>query len=504
MMTKRPNGNQRLLYNFSLEDRIPQDHLLRKIKDSVDFDFIYGLVENHYSHTGAPSVDPVVIFKLSLIGYLYNISSERRLLEEAKLNLAYLWFLDYDIDEILPDHSIMTKTRIRFGTEIFRKFFHRVVEICINAGLVEGDTAYLDATLINSKALVNDCRSKVLVDELNKKADSFVDELFSEDSLEEAGLSSEDNDDCKLDHSQKPTDKDSTEKKFNSNPKSKIPKKANERFTHPKDQDADIVRRSDNPLGLYYKGHIAVDGGESRIVTSVFVTGGAMADEHLLLKLLTEHETLAGPLKNLVADQKYGTTTNFRTLKAKDINPVIVPSIGRGPAEGYGKDKFMYNRTNDIYICPQGNILTKAKKFHRWQPYRSKKSNCSACSLKQQCTTGKERKTIMRGPNDIIFSWARDMLTAPLAKELKRRRCIWPETVFANAKEFHGLDEAKYRGRWKVEIQMLMTATAMNLKKLAKYKGLPTTQSGAKAKTAFEKYAGRLFSLSFQLNPTFN
>ncbi len=139
-------------YNFSLEDRVPQDHLLRSVADAVDFAFVRGLVRQTYSHTGAPSVDLVVIFKMALLGFLYGITSERRLAGEIRLNLAYLWFLGYDLDETPPDHSILSKARARYGREAYRQFFNEIVRQCTDWGLVDGDRLYLDASLVKANA----------------------------------------------------------------------------------------------------------------------------------------------------------------------------------------------------------------------------------------------------------------------------------------------------------------------------------------------------------------
>lgn len=321
MMTRRSKDRERWVYGFSLEDRVPEDHLLRKIKKAIDFNFIYPLVEKHYSHTGAPSIDPVVVFKLSLIGYLYDIRSERRLMEEASLNLAYLWFLDYDIDEELPDHSIMTKTRVRFGVEAYREFFHRVVEECAKAGLIEGETLFLDSTLIDSQCRYADVRSKSLVDELNRNAQEFVKELFEEGGeTGKTGSTSAGKDEGKDERRNLSQVGSASAKKEGhaqgaqgkggdvDKPPCGVPKKANERFSHPHDPDADMVRRTKGPGRLCYKGHFAVDGGDARIITAVSITGGAVADEHLLMGLLAEHEELVGRPADLVADQKYGTS----------------------------------------------------------------------------------------------------------------------------------------------------------------------------------------------------
>lgn len=463
MMTKREAFPEELYYGFSLEDKVPDDHLLRRIKECVDFSFVYGLVDKHYSHTGAPSIDPVVVFKLSLIGYLYDISSERRLIEEASLNMAYLWFIDYKITENLPDHSIFTKTRARFGVDAYREFFKRVVKTCVDAGLVEGQTAFLDATLIDANSRVSDVRSKVLVDRLNNSTDEFVQRIFEEN-------------------------KDDT------HDEPKLPSKANKRLSHPSDPDADIVRRENTSAKLKYKGHIALDGGEQRIITAVALTGGAMGEEHLLLNLLSQHEELIGKPETLVADQKYGTATNLRILKVKGILPAVKPYGGRKPPPGFTKDKFKYDEVNDRYICPNDKVLSKSLDISPYKSYRAKKADCPSCPLRLECTPTRNRKTLTRGPSEYIFSWARGFLDTDRAKELLRMRGVWPETIFAQAKNLHGLSRARFRGRWKVEIQMLLTASVINLKKLARQTG--KTGGAALQKGLFGRIVNKLMSLN--------
>jgi len=448
MMSRRGSKGERFIYGFSLEERVPADHLLRKIAAAIDFSFIYELVADHYSHTGAPSVDPIVVFKLSLIGYLYNIPSERRLLAEASLNMAYLWFLGYDIDEALPDHSIMTKARVRFGPDAYRTFFHRTVDACAKAGLIEGESAFCDSTLIDSIHRLEGVRSKPLLDQLDEGAAQFVDTLFEQDSA--AGRE-------QVASAGRP-------------PASGPPVKANERFAHPLDPEADIIRHSASAEPrLAYKGHFAVDGGSARIITAVAATGGARADEHLLLGLLAEHEHLVGRPREIVADGKYATATNYRILKVKGITPVIPPRAGPGSRSGLGRENFDYDKARDSFICPTGHILARSSDLRGTKTYRSRKADCAGCELKGACLSESgKRKTVIRAPSEQIFSWARRMLESPRAAELRRRRGSWSETAFAEAKSFHGMGKARFRGRWKVEIQVLMTAAAMNLERLGR------------------------------------
>lgn len=126
----------KLFYGFALEDKVPQDHILRTIKVAVDFSLVYRIARPFYSHTGAPSVDPTVVCKMSLLGQICNIPSERRLAEECRLNMAFLWFLDYDTDEITPDHSILSKAGSRFGREPYGQFFREIIRQCIDMGLI--------------------------------------------------------------------------------------------------------------------------------------------------------------------------------------------------------------------------------------------------------------------------------------------------------------------------------------------------------------------------------
>jgi transposase len=155
MMKKQPRFEARWYYNLSLERLVPEDHLLRLIANAVDFSFIQPLCRPFYSHTGRPSIDPVVLFKMLLIGYLYGITSERRLARELSLNLAYRWFLGYDFDQPTPDHSVLSKARARFGPEVFETFFRRTIDLCRDAGLLDEGPVYVDSTLIQASAAVD-------------------------------------------------------------------------------------------------------------------------------------------------------------------------------------------------------------------------------------------------------------------------------------------------------------------------------------------------------------
>lgn len=178
MNRKHPGTN--LIYQFSLNDYIPKDHFLRLVDDLVDFGFVRDLVRKYYSDRGAPSVDPVVIFKMSLLGYFYGISSERRLAEECRYNLAFKWFLRYDIDEVPPDHSIFSKARTRYGKQAFEQFFAEIVRKCADAGLIDVTRIFVDATLLKANASRKSLSTRENPIELKQSPREYIESLWKE------------------------------------------------------------------------------------------------------------------------------------------------------------------------------------------------------------------------------------------------------------------------------------------------------------------------------------
>jgi transposase len=173
-----------VLCHISLEERVPQDHFLRLLSRAVDFGFVYKLAKPYYSHTGQPSVDPAVVFKMALIQYLYNVPSERRLAKEIPLNLAWLWFLQYNLAEATPNHSVLSKARSRFGREVYYQFFQRTIRLCQDAGLIQGDKVVMDATLMQADASIESMVSRSLYQQLPGAPEEFVERLWQENPEE--------------------------------------------------------------------------------------------------------------------------------------------------------------------------------------------------------------------------------------------------------------------------------------------------------------------------------
>jgi transposase len=152
------------LPDLSLEELVPKDNFYRRLEATLDLSFVRDLVRDCYASSGRPSVDPVVFFRLQLVMFFEDIRSERQLMEVAADRLSVRWFLGYDLDEPLPDHSSLTRIRERYGLQTFRRFFERVVELCVEAGLVWGEELYFDATKIEANASLNSMRSRSLME----------------------------------------------------------------------------------------------------------------------------------------------------------------------------------------------------------------------------------------------------------------------------------------------------------------------------------------------------
>jgi transposase len=467
----------KLFYRFSLEAQVPEDHLLRRVAAAVDFAFVRRLTGRFYSRTGRPGLDPVVLFKLSLLGYLYGITSERRLAEEVRLHLAYRWFLGYDLDEATPDHSVLSKARARFGLPIYQAFFAQIVRQCARAGLVHGDVVYVDSTLVEANASLQSSGARALLAQLPSAA-GYVEAVWQENPAPAPSGAG------------KPRRRAAGPPASGAAPAERAAGPAlhvagpadapngrqgtvNDLVVSRTDPEAGLVKRVGVPSGFYYKVHVGVDGGRARLITALEVTAGEVADEHLLERLLKEHAGTTGrTVAEAVADTKYGTHANYAALEARGIRASI-PSVSAVRVRGaYGADRFVYEAAADRYRCPTGQFLTRYGASSTAAPgggviYRARAAVCRVCPVRAWCCAGAAARSVIR-PNDQAL---RDRVAAYLrtrgAKRRLRRRAPWIETANAELKERHGLRRARGRGRDRMLIQALGAAMAYDVKKLA-------------------------------------
>ena len=347
MMKQQPRFEAKFYYNLSLDGLVPEDHLLRLIANTVDFSFIRPLCRPFYSHTGRPSVDPVVLFKMLLIGYLYGITSERRLARELSLNLGYRWFLGYDFDQPTPDHSVLSKARARFGPEVFESFFRHSIDLCREVGLLEEGPVYVDSTLIQAAAAVDSLAKRDELAQPPLSVTEYVRRLDEENELPED------------EESPTPPEPDPTGERTDE--RSGPLARPNQALQSTTDPEATLVNRPEFGRHLAYKAHVAVGGLRGQVITAAVATTGSAADEHLLTEVLWQHRRLSRlGVPEVVADAKYGTTGNFLYLGQLGI-PTFIPTtrFGNLRKDIWGREHFTWLPEEDAYLCPAQEKLRR-------------------------------------------------------------------------------------------------------------------------------------------------
>jgi len=468
----RRQFSSKLFYQLSLDRLVPETHLLRRISEAVDFSFVRPLCAPYYSHTGQPSVDPVVLFRMLLVGYLYGITSERRLTEEIGLHLAYRWFVGYDFDEAIPDHSVLSKARARFGPEVFEEFFRRSIELCREAGLLGEGPVYVDTSLVEAAASVD---SLVPREEPSPplSVSEYVNRLYRENETPDAPEPEDEGQD-QTGPPRPPsaggggTGQGSRRKRRakRGGPPRHPPNQTQQSRTDP---EATLVNRPAFGRHLAYKAHIAVAGTRGQVITAIVATTGAAADEHHLANVLWQHQRLSRlGIAEVVTDAKYGTAPNYEYLDLAGAIAFIPTTRLNNPHTGiWSRDHFQWLPDEDAYLCPAGERLECAgldKRYHRIR-YQAPKGSCLTCSFRSQCTPSGGRRSLHRQVVQDLIDQAQERAASPLGKRRSEERKIYAEGTFALAKELHGLRRTRFRGTSRVQIQFWLTAAAMNIKK---------------------------------------
>jgi IS5 family transposase len=471
MLGKPKQTEPKLFYHgVSLERRMPLEHPLRRIKQLVDFDFIRSQVADLYGTNGNQSVDPAVILKLMFLLFYENIKSERALLRQLPLRLDWLWFCDYDLDEATPDHSVLSKARNRWGSEVFEAFFMNILEQCINAGLVDGETIYIDSSTIDGNADIR--KAKPYLRKISKELTGKLDDDDSQPSE-----TSEDDD--------------------------QLGKRIN-----PSDPDARIgCKYGKSTLG--YKDHRVVDD-KYGIITTTITTPANIRDDKVLKQAVHAHEAnTSGKAKTVVADKIYGTIDNYKFLHDKDATPCIShPRFGCKSPGRFSHDQFHYDRKQDCYVCPAGQKLTPAR--HRGtyagdERYRAERKTCEHCRFFSECVSSKTLgRQICHRTEAKYIEWADNCLSKSQRKSLMSRRKYKAEGSFADGANNYGFKRARWRGGERMEIQNLMIAAIQNLGKLMRYAGSSGQRKAAAAAESIKAAFVRIHRLILELFTTGN
>ncbi len=455
MMGPRQEAQAALFYEFSLEDHVPHDHLLRSIDQHLDLSSIRGHLADFYSHTGRPSVDPELLIRMLLVGYCFGIRSERRLCEEVHLNLTYRWFCRLELSDRIPDHSTFSKNRHgRFReSNLLRHVFEMIVARCIEEGLVGGQGFAADASLIvadvqkqNSSAPEDWEERAVTADDAPRAVREYL------DALDDAafGAASE------------------------TKPK----------FTAHADPASQWTAARKGPAFFAYSDNYLIDTDHGIIVDVGASRSIRQAEVGAMRKMIDRTEERFGLKPDWVAaDTAYGSSDNlvWLTLRRKILPFIPVFDHSKRKDGTWSRSDFTWDEDNDRYICPEGKELRHTRRNYsdpqRHKPkagrrqYRSLKLDCQDCRSKPKCCPNTATRSINREEYEIVRDFAR-LCTASEFNPTAQRRRKKVEMLFAHLKRILGLGRLRLRGPCGVQDEFTLAATAQNLRKLAKLKPL--------------------------------
>jgi len=434
-------------YQVDLDRRVRSDHPLRKVLEAVDFKFVRAYTAQFYGRNGNVSVDPAMVMKLMFLLFFDDVKSERELMRIVPERLDYLWFLGMGLEDEIPDHSILSKARARWGQEVFEKLFVRTVEQCVHAGLVDGRKLHVDGSLIDANA----SRDSVVRSSPQLIAALKQSYQVQSEKLEE---------------------------------KTGYYEPINQTLCSTTDPDAPCVRQkwAGGVSRPRYKNHRSVDD-RCGVITATLTTAGDVAEPQKAEALIDQHDANTNiRAQTLVADKQYGTASLYRKLQARSIHTHITPMESEHNSEGiFPRERFVYDQTANIYRCPAGETLHPRRLNARRQAteYATRKGVCLRCPLRGQCTRSQTGRTIARHLDHDLIMRAQAEGLSRAAKRDRRRRQHLMERSFAQASNRHHFKRARWRRLWRQQIQDWLIAAAQNIAILLKKLGPQRPDSGA-------------------------
>ena len=455
MMGRQDDNQGELLYQFSLEKMVPEDHLLRKIDQFLDLSGFREHLKGSYSHTGRPSVDPELMIRMLIIGYCYGIRSERRLCEEVGLNLAYRWFCRLSIEDPVPHHSTFSKNRHgRFRQrKALRFLFEQVVQRCIDEHLVGGEGFAVDASLVKADANRQQAMHRDDDDDWPRPGGSSraVTEYLTA-----------------LDEGMKPMKRIST--------------------TDPASQ---WTAGRGGPAFFAYSTNYLIDT-DAGIIVDVEATTALRNVEVEATKQMLDRVEDRFELKpqRLAGDTAYGTGEMLTWLvDEKAIEPhVPVWDKSGGDPDTFAVADFEWHEDKDLYVCPAGKALQSSRRRSKQRRsnvtkantiiYRASVPDCASCALKQRCCPNTPMRKIARSIHESARNVARALRkTDAFVQASNDRKKV--EMLFGHMKRILKLDRLRLRGLTGAEDEFLLVATAQNLRRLGQWLGhgppLPST-----------------------------
>lgn len=448
MLTTKEKESRKQIKMISIEDLVPTDHLLRKIENALDFSFIREEVKELYCiDNGRPSIDPVVLFKLCIINYMYGLNSMRRTIRECEVNMAYRWFLGYDLLEPMPHFTTFGKNyKRRFeGTDIFEKIFSRILDEAIGCKLVDASVIFIDGTHIKANANTKKNYKKEVEISTKQYAKELRAEIDSDRDLHDKKPLKDDDDD-----DSPPQIRTVTESKS--------------------DPESGLFHKGEHKKCFAYNASTACD--KNNFVVGVKVKPGNIHDSVVFDELYETVKETVGTPEAVAVDAGYKTPWICKQLLDDNVLPVMPYKRPMTKKGFYKKYEYVYDEYYDCYICPNNEVLRYSTTNREgYREYKSNPERCKSCPSRSQCTQSKScQKVVTRHVWEPYLETAEDIRHTAFGRETYGLRSETIERVFADAKEKHGMRYTRVSGLNKVKAQILLTFSCMNLKKLAKFK----------------------------------
>ena len=482
MQGKKQHQDKRIP-SFRLSERVPRDNFYRRLKEVLDLSWLYEATKQYYGTEGHKSIDPVVFFKLILVGYLENLLSDRRIIQTVSLRLDLLYFIGYSLDEPLPWHSTLSRTRGLLGEEVFREMFKRVLRECVQQGMVKGKRQAMDSVHVKANASMDSLKEKQIIDD----GEAYTQELTDEEEEDEAKtVSARKHKAVHWHHKWK-------DKTYKGQPGSRDESSrfvSNHTHYSTTDRDARVAVKPGKPRQLNYLGQLSVDTAH-HVVTHIQADYADRKDSQCLPSLLenTIENLKAEGLKTqeVLADAGYSSSEALRALKQNHITGYI-PNFGLYKAERTG---FKYYSKGDYYKCSQKAKLPFKKLIgshdgaYSMKEYRSSTKDCSACPMRSNCIGKSNFKKIVDTVDKPLYDEMHIRLQTPKARKMRKLRQATVEPVIGTLVNFLGMRRVNTRGIKLANKCLLMAAVCYNLKRLLKW--IRETESNG-GKTPFEHF----------------
>jgi transposase len=496
-MQGKKHYSEKLFTSFQLSDRVPADNFYRLLRSALDLQWLPKATKKYYGTEGQQSIDPIVFFKLLLVGYIENLNSDRKIIAHSKLRLDILFFLGYDIDEELPWHSTISRTRQLYGEEVFKEMFQKVLGMCVSKGMLSGRRQAIDSAYIKANASMDSLVEKEIIAD----GETWLKELQHDDQgnavQQHASVMQDDRDKDTISRSRskstnthhkwkgeqykdKPHGKSLTQvDEDNSGIDSRPKFVSNHTHYSSTDRDARISVKPGKPRQLNYSLQTAVDIG-SHVITSAEAFLSDRRDSEclgqVLINTIDNLQQHGLRVEEIAADTGYSSGRAMQACIDNNITAYI-PNFGQYKPHRVG---FTYSAETDSYSCSRGILLPykktyQDKKGYYKKHYRSSAKDCSRCPLRTSCIGGRaDYKKIEDTTDKPLYDEMHQRMQTVYAKKMKKLRQCTVEPVLGTLINFMGMHRIWVRGKQQANKFMLGAVAAYNLKKWLRYQSPKT------------------------------